>query len=1060
MHIDGWSIDAFGALQDVERRGIGEGLTVIHGPNEAGKSTLRHFVLGVLFGFTAGNTKNPLYAPSAGSARSGRLFLESDGEEFVLSRLEKRGSRAGNMTLLGPDGTARSDAELAALLGGLTRGVYDKVFAVGLDELNDIGALTDGDLQDHLLSAGVTGAGRIATQARNQLRGRADAIHRSRAQTTEVAAIRESLRAVEDRLRAAQQAAEDLGERRESLAAKRVRSDELAERERLTLGRAQRAERLIELWPSYLEAAEAGATLDEMGEAGAALPPDAAEALGTRLAAVDATTTESELRQADLDRSLSQLKVLESGHLPDLAALQPDIAALQHRLGGWAQQEEEALRRGEELSDLHRRLEFELDVIGVEQASDLARVGAAVAARDHLRVTRSAFDEKSAARQRAAEDLEMQNKELIEAESALETGTAALAGTSVDIEHGSVRIEAERAAREALLLGELSTELTELDQRRRDLAVAEGRARSLEESPSKASTALAPHRVLSIVAAVLVMSAVVVGIMVGPVTGIALGVTALVVGGCAFALRNVGSERLDETGRQGLIAVSNALERRCIDRAQMLGFAGLPTLDDVAEAKAVRDRQSADLSNLVAAQGRYETARSASRAKKQRLAELTQAHESAMATWQDWLAQHHLPVALRPEGVDEWLSHLDQARVLDDQIRQAERREHELQAALEQAPKSVIELTERAERASRPMGGDDRAPRVIPVSITPPSVDSSIGELQAVVAAISSLVDEASKTDQDVARLSDQVEVLRAEQNRASKARKAASAELAAYLASAGVLNESQLRQRLADQERRNTLGATIKAFDRRLSTASGAQAEEDRAALAERSPDAWSSERATALSEASALAEERDVVLRELGAIEGEVAMIEQSADLPALALEREELVERLQRCLREWTVLHVAAGLIGHTLDRYLDERQPAVLQRAEAHLSVVTEGRYRTIRLDPDATGSTPRLVVVDDKGRSHEPRGLSRGTVEQVYLCLRLALAEQHRPALPLLLDDILVNFDPIRAETSTRVLAEIAQNQQVIVFTCHPWIVEVMQGVVPDLGLVDLGSRVA
>jgi uncharacterized protein YhaN len=59
-----------------------------------------------------------------------------------------------------------------------------------------------------------------------------------------------------------------------------------------------------------------------------------------------------------------------------------------------------------------------------------------------------------------------------------------------------------------------------------------------------------------------------------------------------------------------------------------------------------------------------------------------------------------------------------------------------------------------------------------------------------------------------------------------------------------------------------------------------------------------------------------------------------------------------------------------------------------------------------------------------------------------------------------MDDILVNFDPIRAETSTRVLAEVAASQQVIVFTCHPWVVEVMQGVVPDLGLVDLGSRVA
>jgi uncharacterized protein YhaN len=1060
MHIDGWSIDAFGALQDVERRGIGEGLTVIHGPNEAGKSTLRHFVLGVLFGFTSGNTKNPLYAPAAGTARSGRLFIESDGEEFVLSRLEKRGSRAGNMTLLGPDGTARSDAELGALLGGLTRGVYDKVFAVGLDELNDLAALTDGDLQDHLLSAGVTGAGRIATHARNQLRSRADNIHRARAQSTEVAAIRESLRAVEDRLRIAQQAATDLGERRESLAAKRVRSDELAGRERIALARAQRAERLIELWPSYLEAAEAAATLEEMGDAGVPLPADAAEALGTRLAAVDASGAELETRQGDLDRALSQLKVLEAGHLPDLAALQPDIAALQHRLSGWAQQEEEVLRRGDELTELHRRLEFELDVIGVERASDLARVGAAVAARDHLRVTRSAFDEKAAARQRAAEDLEMQNKELMEAEAAIETGTAALAGTTIDIQHGSIRIESERAAREALLLGELSTELTELDQRRRDLAVAEGKARSFEEEPSRARSLFEPHRILVAVAVLLAMGAVVVGIMTGAVAGVAVGVTAAVVGGCAFGLRNVGGERLDENGRQGLVAVSNALERRCTDRARMLGFASLPTLDEVAEAKATRDQQAADLAALVTAQNRYETARSTTRAKKQRLAELTQAHETAMGAWQEWLGQHHLPTALRPEGVDEWLSHLDQARVLDDQIRQAERREHELQAALEYAPKAVIELTERAERASRPMGGDERSPRVIPVSITPPSVDSSIGELQAVVAAISALVSEAAATDHEVARVRDQVEVLRSEHTRATKARKSAAAELAAYLASAGVLNEAQLRRRLADQERRSALTATIKAFDRRLSTASGAQADDDRAALAERSPDAWTAERASALAESAALNEERDVVLRELGAIEGEVASIESSADLPALALEREALVERLQRCVREWTVLHVAAGLIGHTLDRYLDERQPAVLQRAETHLNTITEGRYRTIRLDPDATGNAPRLMVVDEKGRSHEPRGLSRGTVEQVYLCLRLALAEQHRPALPLLLDDILVNFDPIRAETSTRVLAEVAANQQVIVFTCHPWVVEVMQGVVPDLGLVDLGSRVA
>ena len=49
MEIEGWAIDAFGALSDAEHRGVNSGLSVIYGPNEAGKSTLRHFVLGVLF---------------------------------------------------------------------------------------------------------------------------------------------------------------------------------------------------------------------------------------------------------------------------------------------------------------------------------------------------------------------------------------------------------------------------------------------------------------------------------------------------------------------------------------------------------------------------------------------------------------------------------------------------------------------------------------------------------------------------------------------------------------------------------------------------------------------------------------------------------------------------------------------------------------------------------------------------------------------------------------------------------------------------------------------------
>ncbi len=1059
MHIEGWSIDAFGALSDVERSGIPEGLTVIHGPNEAGKSTLRHFVLGVLFGFPAGNTSYPRYTPPGGAVRSGRLFLQSEGEEFVLSRLEKKGSRAGELTLLGPDGKARSDAELTALLGGLSRNVYDKIFAIGLDELNDLGALTDGDLQDHLLSAGVTGAGRVATRARNDLRNRAGRLHKARSGSTEVAEIRERLRDVEVRLSAAQQAARELDDRREALSAKRRHAADLASSERAATRAAQRAERLSELWPAYLEAADAAAELDTLGTATVELADDAGDTLTWQLAAVESAEAEVATRQDGLDRALAKLGTLEASNLPDLAALGPDLAALQHRLSGWAHQESEANARTEELAELGRRLDFELDAVGIADATELSRIGAAVAARDHLRVTRNAFDEKADARRRAADEVEMQTKEVFDAEAAVRTASDALDNAPADLSAQSLRVESDRAAREALLLDRLSDDLVELEHHRRDLAVAEGGTRDAQQTSDTLSRVLEPRRVLVALAVVLAMGAVVAGIVVGVGAGVILGVAAVILGASSLAMRQGGSGPLDEDARRELTAKVNILERKCLDSAQILGFAALPELHQVATAKAERDRQSAALTTLVAADNRLGTARAAMRAKKNHLAELAKAHDSALGAWQEWLTEHQLPAALRPEGVDEWLSHLDQARALDDQMRLARRRLAELHSALEEAPKSVIELTDRAEQASRAGVGGTTHGGLIPASITPPRVDSTVGELQAVVAAVSDLVGEASATDHEVTRQRDQVEVLRSELERALGARDEATAALAATYEAAGVGDSNEFRRHLAERDRRRTLQATVASFERRLATESGAQADEDRAALAERTPDEWVAGREAATEKARELAVARDEVLLDVGATEAEVTAITESADLATLALAREELIESLRRAIRRWTVLHVAAGLIDHTLERYLDERQPAVLQRAEAHLATITDGRYTTVRLDP-SDDATPRLTVVDDRGRAHEPRGLSRGTVEQVYLCLRLALAEQHHQALPLLLDDILVNFDPERAETTTKVLRDVAKTHQVIVFTCHPWVVEIMGEIAPEAAMVDLVDRVA
>lgn len=71
--------------------------------------------------------------------------------------------------------------------------------------------------------------------------------------------------------------------------------------------------------------------------------------------------------------------------------------------------------------------------------------------------------------------------------------------------------------------------------------------------------------------------------------------------------------------------------------------------------------------------------------------------------------------------------------------------------------------------------------------------------------------------------------------------------------------------------------------------------------------------------------------------------------------------------------------------------------------------------------------------------HESAFLSRGTADQLYLALRLALCDMllgGEDPCPIVLDDALINFDDARMGYALDYLAEIAQHRQILLFSCH------------------------
>jgi uncharacterized protein YhaN len=134
-----------------------------------------------------------------------------------------------------------------------------------------------------------------------------------------------------------------------------------------------------------------------------------------------------------------------------------------------------------------------------------------------------------------------------------------------------------------------------------------------------------------------------------------------------------------------------------------------------------------------------------------------------------------------------------------------------------------------------------------------------------------------------------------------------------------------------------------------------------------------------------------------------------------------------------RKWAVERAAVHLLKKTKERYRSRRLPRVVERAEHYFQLLTDGEHEKIFL-LEKEG----FVVQRHDGKRFSPNQLSRGTAEQLYLALRLALAETYQSPspYPLIMDDILVNFDHKRTENGIKAFREASRQHQILFFTCH------------------------
>ncbi|MFW6116946.1 MAG: ATP-binding protein, partial [bacterium] len=208
---------------------------------------------------------------------------------------------------------------------------------------------------------------------------------------------------------------------------------------------------------------------------------------------------------------------------------------------------------------------------------------------------------------------------------------------------------------------------------------------------------------------------------------------------------------------------------------------------------------------------------------------------------------------------------------------------------------------------------------------------------------------------------------------------------------------------------------------------------------------------------------QEYEKMVQEIDRLEGDRKLIQEKL-LGSRALSRDpahtvEDVHRLQerkatitrsldRLRERLAVYRLTRTVLQEAKDQAMRSARDELEPRIAAHLAHLTQGRYARVRADEELNLRV--LSSQKDRWVAADSPELSSGTLDQLYLAVRLALVEllyqDARP--PLLLDDPFVKFDATRRQHALILCKEIAQVHQVLLFTCHDhydsaadWIIE-------------------
>jgi uncharacterized protein YhaN len=1017
VRINDIQIDGFGVWKGLTVDTLPEGMTLFYGRNEAGKTTLMQFVRSLLFGFS--DERRDKYSPPLyGGLAGGELHTITPHGNFIVRRHvdpNRLNDETGDLVVVDDgDGSQYGKSQLGTLLSGIDESIFNNVFAIGLREIQELGTLNSTDAAEHLYKL-TTGLDRVSlVDVMRSLTQRREAIWsrdaRTRSQLSELHSRRRDLqREIDDLLARSRRWSKVASQSQDALRRLEELDEELKQREMqarvlelaMQVGDRWRNRELVQGQIEQLgHLPEEGAvSLKELDRLNRKITQQREKMSGIR-------KTRRSIKQEALDLPINRQLWSQAARIDAMCEHLPWIEVLERQAGRLRDQMESMKSTiGGEVSGLGTSLNLksadvrELTNRGFQSLHTTARQ--MVDKQEEVSVAR---DKLERAR------LEVNQQESRVQSAASETGT-----------HGMSSEDTARMVNRLRRRVELEEKIGKLNAARHDLE------RDIDDVVNEQ---VLPVGKLAILGGVFILGIVLAGFgllglwwtngqagTTAAETGFLFMVLGTVFGLFALALKHhwerVARDELDDFRHQ-FDLVRQQLKRAKSERDDIERHLPAGVGEWELQLKDA-EGQLARLEDLVPLESRYKSAVANVDEAARRHEKLEQELENLDRRWRENLRMVGLPEDLPPDQLKEITRRSERISGFHSRLEQLESEVFEREKELNQLIKRVDTLLNEVGLQYEPEL--DPAGRVHKLRLALAEQRHLTGQRKELAARFRSLRTVWHRARRELDRLLGQKRRL---------------------LAAAGADTEDQYRQFAVQRRQLEKLRKEHQGLSEQIAAALGKQVSEKQVASQLEKygysglEQCWESLQ----QDIDELRQEQTRLHQQRGEFLQEVKMLGEDARLDEARLELGAVVEAIQELGQQWQTLAVSCQLLESIRDAYEAKRQPETLLEASSYLERLTSGQYN--RIWTRLTGN--QLLVDHIDGETLAVEHLSRGTREAVYLALRLALVDAYArrgAILPMVLDDVLVNFDANRARAAAEVLRDFAEGgYQVLMFTCH------------------------